>query len=226
MKLEQVTKNIILIKCEKTQELAETVMRFQEYYESGFPEIRGKIFTLGYLKKLYSEKNGASTYAGNSLVDADYGGFNFPGHVLNPFIKGLFDPLTEGERAVVDLFRYREDDFYIIAVADDNASSMQHEINHGLFYTNKEFRDETTALIRGWDQFENFKNMMRDWGYCDEVMVDEAQAYICCDYDWLLIDCAEDVKKFNLTIDEKLSKSLQDIKKKYYKPLDKKFEVE
>jgi len=207
MKVSKITDKIILLSTSSQKQITDTVMRFQEYYESPIPEIRGQIFTIGYFKSLYSQNkdssSGAFTYISGHTYKGDWNGFNFPGHVLQPFIQGLFDPLTKEERDVIELFRYRTDKFYIIGLHRENNGEdvLNHEIAHGLFYTDTEYNQSVTDILKQYDLC-GFKKMLKSWGYCaDEVILnDECQAYIGCDYQWMIKDKQDDFLTFGIDI--------------------------
>jgi hypothetical protein len=153
------------------EELGLTFMRFQEHYESANPEFRDKIFTLGQLKRWYSETYGANNY------HTTWVGFNFPSKVLIPFREGLFDPLTIEEQRLLDLFKYRNDNFYIIGA--QNNSTLRHELSHALYASNVKYRDEINKFLnKNKNKLKQTSKYILNKGYCEEVLYDEIQAYI------------------------------------------------
>lgn len=161
--------NSVLVQTDSVILLAKTFMRFQEHYES--PEFRGKIFTIGQIKKWYSEKYGADTYS------RDWVGFNFPSKVLTPFKNGLFDPLIPEEEALLELFRYRTDHFYIIGANDE--STIRHELAHALFDYSIPYSTQINHLCKIYaKQLKPVKEYLLKKGYHPEVINDEIQAYV------------------------------------------------
>lgn len=153
------------------EELGLTFMRFQEHYESANLEFRGKIFTQGQLKRWYSETYGANNY------HTTWVGFNFPSSVLIPFKEGLFDPLTTEEKRLLDLFKYRKDNFYIIGA--QNNSTLRHELSHALYASNLNYKKEIDKLIQlNKHKLKKITRILLNKGYCKEVINDELQAYI------------------------------------------------
>ena len=145
--------------------------RFQEYYESPNPEFKGKIFTLGMVRQWYSIKYGADTY------HHDWTGFNFPSKVLIPFKQGLFDPLTTEETELLNLFKYRNDHFYIMGA--QNVETLSHELSHALYDSNIKYKTEINKYInKNKKQLEKAKKYILEKGYDQEVINDELQAYI------------------------------------------------
>lgn len=163
--------NSVWVWADTQDELGLTFMRYQEFYESANPNFKDKIFTQGQLKRWYSEQYGGNIYHQHWI------GFNFPSKVLIPFKEGLFDPLTTEETRLLDLFRYRNDDFYIIGA--QNSSVLRHELAHALYASNIKYKKEIDLFIK-----KNKKKLNKtikyilDKGYCEDVLNDEIQAYI------------------------------------------------
>jgi len=169
LKIKKQIFNSILVSADSKKELAETMMRFQEYYES--PVWQGKIFTIGQFLNWYSMQYGGKTYS------SDWSGFNFPSYVLKPFKEGLFDPLTSNEKKLLDFFKYRNDKFYIIGANDD--SVLKHELCHALYYTNENYRRDIDQLIeKSKNKVKHIIKYILDMGYSKSVIYDEVQAYV------------------------------------------------
>lgn len=163
--------NSVWVWADSQEELGLTFMRFQEYYESTNPEFKNNIFTLGQLKRWYSETYGANNY------QMTWVGFNFPSKVLIPFKEGLFDPLTTEEKRLLDLFKYRSDDFYIIGA--QNNSTLRHELSHALYSSNIKYKKEIDSFLRkNQKKLKSTNEYILNKGYCKEVLNDEIQAYI------------------------------------------------
>lgn len=174
MRVKQINKAISLVQADSPETLARIFLRFQEHYES--PEWKGKIFTIGQFREWYSTKYGQNSY------ETDWSGFNIPSYVLEPFIKGLFDPLTALEQELVDFFKYRTDKFYIIGAQEENHSALEHEICHALFYTDETYRNAVQKLLKTYkrhlkDVYAYVSSMM----YHQSVWDDEVHAYVSAD---------------------------------------------
>ena len=216
-----ITDEIIHIKMKDKRSLADAMCRIQEYYESPFPEIKGKIFTLGQLRAAGSRNmKGVFTYRGGLTYDADWSGFNWPSEALEPFIRGLFDPLTPYEQDIVDALKCKQGRFYVIGTygEEDPAGAIDHEICHALYSPKDEYKKEVDqALCCYKDELVNLKNMLRYWGYCEEVLDDECHAYISADYDWLFEENEKDIKKFDVSVNKALHLELREIKSRHFK---------
>lgn len=163
--------NSIWVKADSQTELGNTFIRFQEYYESPNPEFRNKIFTLGQVRHWYSVRYGGDSYHN------DWVGFNFPSRVLNPFRQGLFDPLTNEEKNLLDILKYRHDNFYIIGAQDD--SVLRHELAHALYDYNLNYSKAIDQIIaQHKKELKKVIKYILDKGYDISVVNDEIQAYV------------------------------------------------
>lgn len=203
MEINKITQQIIQVICEDQLALTSLFLRFQEHYES--PKFRGKIFTLGQFRDWYARENGGFTY------HTDWNGFNIPSYVLEPFIKGLFDPLTDEERQFLDLFKDRTDKYYIIGTHEDASGTLDHEVCHGLYYINSEYQKEVDqVLFEMGDLLIPLKQWLLKSGYAVEVLEDECHAYVSADWKWLK-------EKHSIEIPEEYHKQLRAIKEKHFK---------
>jgi hypothetical protein len=223
MKIRQIGSSIVHIVMPDRNSLAKAMYRLQEYYESPFPEIRGQIFTLGFIKSLGSRSyRGVNTYCGGENYKSDWSGYNFPSYVLDPFIKGLFDPLTSEEKDIVETLRYRQDKFYVIGTYgdDDPGDTLEHEIRHALYYISDAYKKEVDKALGGYTkQLVNLKKCLLDWGYCKEVLDDECHAYMGPDYEYFFTERKADADKYKVVVDKKLSNKLNAIAKKHKKKI-------
>lgn len=163
--------NSIWVCADTQEELGNTFIRFQEYYESPNIEFRNKIFTIGQVRSWYSTRYGADTY------HHDWTGFNFPSRVLDPFRKGLFDPLTNEEKTLLELLKYRYDNFYIIGA--QNQSVLRHELAHALYAYSSNYRTKIDELCHKYKKnLKKTSDYILNKGYHKSVLNDELQAYI------------------------------------------------
>ncbi|OGN02432.1 MAG: hypothetical protein A2655_01740 [Candidatus Yanofskybacteria bacterium RIFCSPHIGHO2_01_FULL_43_42] len=168
---------IYLIESKTRQDLAATFMRFQEYYES--PEFKGKVFSVDDFAHWYARKFGSFSYS------RDWYGFNIPGTVLAPFKNGDFNPLTPREQQLIDFCGSVGENSYIIGVtpsAEYFKETVQHEFIHGAFYINSEYRKEIIGCVRDFNIEPVYKGLMK-MGYCDDVLIDETNAYVLVEPD-------------------------------------------
>ena len=184
LKIKSQPYNSVWISADSQEELGRTFIRFQEFYESPNPDFRGKIFTLGAVRQWYSVKYGADTY------HHDWTGFNFPSRILLPFKQGLFDPLTSEEIELLNLFKYRHDNFYIMGA--QNNATLRHELSHALYDSNEKYRNEIDSYIKKNKRgLAKTRQYILDKGYAEEVINDEIQAYITDNDDQTIISSTD-----------------------------------
>jgi hypothetical protein len=210
-----------------------TFLRVQEYYESPNEDFRGKHFNIWEFIEWYSrEHRGAFTYA------FDWGGFNIPLPVAWECYEGRErnrrGEKYNGVRSLPDSWKSKWDDVmkdivwevqsrmfnkksrrdmnaYIIGAKDTENSTFQHEVAHGLYYTNKEYKqlmDEITETIE-WQDYLKFEKNLLDMGYTAAVIPDEIQAYLSWGWDYA---------KFSKGVSKQLCKQLN---KQYRKVFDR-----
>jgi hypothetical protein len=180
MIVKQISKNIYLIKFKTRNDLTSTLLRFQEHYES--PKFKGKIFTLEEYKKWYIKNSPKGIKTGKFTYYKDWSGFNIPSHILQPFYRGLFNPLTEAEKSILHVFnKIRNKKFYIIGVYGDvDKSILKHEIAHGMYYSNNNYHKEVNAVLKKMDSIavkQIIKYFKKNAGYHKDVYLDEIHAY-------------------------------------------------
>jgi hypothetical protein len=169
LKIKKQIFNSFLVSSDSQKELGQTMMRFQEYYENPFWQ--GKIFSVKKFLEWYKKEYGTKTYY------KDWHGFNFPSTVLKPFIDGLFNPLTKKEKELIEFFKGKKGDYYIIGANEKDI--LEHELCHALYYTNKKYRESIKKVVsKNEPQLKSLKQYLIKLGYSKSVIVDEIQAYI------------------------------------------------
>eukprot|EP00928_Gymnodinium_smaydae_P042444 TRINITY_DN2857_c1_g1_i1.p1 TRINITY_DN2857_c1_g1~~TRINITY_DN2857_c1_g1_i1.p1 ORF type:complete len:399 (-),score=66.83 TRINITY_DN2857_c1_g1_i1:90-1286(-) len=183
--------------------LASMFIRPQEYYESPNPSIRGKRCTLAEAKK-------SRALCENLPFDyyMRWPGFNLPGVVFDAFRNGALGPLEARESALVrsldahlpDVSKPGEK-YYVIGTCED-AEALHHEMAHGLYHTNDDYRQAVLQVLDGLtsEQKETMREKLLGLGYCDDVDIlqDEMQAYMVGG-DVLCEGCVEAADSINAT---------------------------
>lgn len=169
---------------ENQYEVTSTFLRLQEFYESDYPEIKGKFFTLEQYMDCYAKDKGNFTYT------CDWSGFNVPGHVIEAFAQTFAKDLLQKEKELLRIILQHVEEnewskYYVIGSSKDGGKHkdardvMRHEIAHGLYYLNDEYKKEMKGLAQAaQEEHPKFAKTLRDLGYCDEVIDDEIQAYL------------------------------------------------
>lgn len=167
--IKQTKFNSVCVEADSHTELMSAFMRLSEHYEG--TAFKDKIFTVGEFRRWYSQKYGGNTF------EQDWAGFNIPSTALQYFKEGLFDPLLPAEQELIDLLKYRNDFFYIIATNDP--STLRHELAHALYSHSTAYYDKINDLFdKESKRLAKAKKYILDMGYNKSVLYDELQAYI------------------------------------------------
>lgn len=210
-KIKEVKPNIFAVIVKDSYDRAMLFCRVQEYYESPNKKFRGKDFSIWDYMKWYSSEYGKGfSYA------SDWSGFNIPVDVLRecyehcemetPYDEDMYLILCEIERRMDDKKKA-----YIIGAGDTEGWTFQHEVCHGLWYTNAAYKKEAKNVLKTIDvnDYTIFKNNLLKMGYTDKVIDDEIQAYLCFGHDNEnfcngvdIIKCDKYHKAFKITLNE------------------------
>lgn len=146
-------------------------MRPQEFYESPFPEIRGKTFT---------DEQFAARYPAGSY---SWDGFNIPGYVLVNFFA-LFNTTEAEEQIDYSLVGKAGGDgrpFYVIAV--HRGEEVAHELAHARWFLDDQYQRTAKRLVNhAWVKYPKAMRALCEWlrakGYDISVEEDECHAYL------------------------------------------------
>lgn len=193
-KLTEVKPRIFFLNFKETYNMSMHFVRYQEHYESPSPRFRGKAFSLINFMEWYSKKygHGAFTYP------SDWGGFNIPGNIISNVNKlGIPDP-NKYDKEMLNIWlkcskKYIDNKFYLIGAVGKNGA-MKHEIAHGFFYTQPEYKKEMLALVNALKPSirNRIFNFLRDIGYTPKVYKDECQAYLSTGHRFKFLKKGED----------------------------------
>lgn len=196
--LHKIADRLYCVEITCSYDLAMLFVRYQEYYESPNPKVRGKKFDLVSYMRWYAKSTHTrydkDTHKSFSYP-IDYCGFNIPSYVIqNILISGeylgelnMYDYLMGAiyKHICEDMGITEMDDplnkFYLIGTPKMKSSTMKHEVAHGLYYLNEKYYKTVRTMIRkklNKDQINNFKGFLSEHHYCKDVMTDEIQAYL------------------------------------------------
>jgi len=167
---------------ETQYEVASTMMRLQEFYESPYENIKGVEFSIEEYMDTYANAMGNFTYT------SDWTGFNIPGNIVDEFFE-TFSVLLDKEihlKEIIDKAKkkakIKDEHFYLIASYIDKVDGkdvLKHELCHALYYLDPEYSAEMDNNIMDVQENELevlFKGLITQ-GYTKEVVLDEIQAY-------------------------------------------------
>lgn len=200
MKVIKLKDNVYQIDFKTREELLKTFIRFQEYYES--PEFKHKVFTVDEYAKWYVKafkKESFSYYT-------DWSGCNVPSYVFHDFRTDKMLPLSERETALLELLP-KDGDFYVIgSFAGGRPDVIEHELCHGLFHSNEDYKNDVLSEISRHDVSEVRKHIEK-LGYHPDVVSDEIHAYISASH--------EELKKKSVLYPEDLRVNLNSLREKH-----------
>jgi hypothetical protein len=186
MKIKKEAENIYSVVYDTQYELTMSFVRLQEFYES--PDLRGKYFTLEEYMDYWAENFGNGSFD----YPVRWSGFNIPGKVLSNWIDTFgaqeLNGFREREKGLINrlnrlLKRDKKslNDVYVIgAYKGANCKSViHHEMAHALYNLNLEYRRNMNKLIESSniDHIIDAKERLIQMGYCEDVILDEIQAY-------------------------------------------------
>jgi len=178
--INEVRPNIFAIVVKNKYDRAMLFCRAQEYYESPSSKFRGKAFSIWDYMKWYHNKYGKGFSYGD-----DWSGFNIPLNVINECYSKLTTLESPYDINMCEIIAslnhiYKAKDAYVIACGDTKGDTFKHEVCHGLYHTNPEYKKKMDALTKGLPKkyYNIFKKNLLEMGYASKVVNDEIQAYL------------------------------------------------
>jgi hypothetical protein len=162
--------------------------RYQEFYESPYKKFRNKPFTWMEYMKHYKEAWKKRTFT----YPDDWSGYNIPGNVVEK-ANNVFYKQTEYDHIMNDIYFYCAIDsqnkndgtrcnWYLIGASSKDVKTMDHEIAHGLYFTNKVYKKIVDTLISNIKptHYEKLKKKLIKMGYVNDkkIIDDEIQAFM------------------------------------------------
>lgn len=184
--LNKIKKGIYLLTFKDHIDLVSHFFRFQEIYESPHDNICNKPFELLDFIRTYT-KNNPDDFS-FTYYD-DWVGFNQPVDIILKYYPILKDPNTH-DHFMYNIAKYISRDnssepAYLIGTLSGKNKTINHEIAHALYYTNKEYHTKMHLFISKYNKsnmknFNVFKEALLDLGYRDDdnIIYDEMQAYL------------------------------------------------
>lgn len=169
MELTEIKPNIYHAEFDERHQLLLTMIRMQEYYESPYKDIKGKVFPLDELIASFMKDTGRFDYFSEVIA------CNVPGEIAMQFYEDYGMKLTSRERKLRDKLPKRKS-FYLIATCGKD--SLDHEVAHGFYHLDKNFRKEMDALTDKLPDKGSLIIELVKLGYSMDVMDDEIQAFL------------------------------------------------
>lgn len=208
---------VYVVKVADSYSRAMLFMRAQEFYETPLNEFRGNPFCIFKFMNQYRLNMQSTT--DNCKYTEHWAGFNVPSTSLEKcYAKDATRDNFEGFITPYDLMMYdiisriRENQpkgkFYLIGVDSEESKTMSHELAHALYFTNKAYKTEMDAALAEIPEkiTTKLKAVLIDIGYRDEVLLDEAQAFLSTGLHWTMPIKARGIKSHTKRF-EKIFKS-------------------
>ncbi len=187
-KVKEVKPFIYCVEIDDDYDRAMLFCRYQEFYESPYKQFRGKPFTWMEYMRFYKTawKKNVFTYP------EDWSGYNIPSNVLEK-AHDVFYKETQYDEIMNDIYFYCAMDaqqkndgtrhnWYLIGASSKDKGTTNHEIAHGLYFTNKEYKKNVTYLIEKIkpNHYDKLKKKLIKMGYVDDkkIIDDEIQAFM------------------------------------------------
>lgn len=184
-RIKEVNPDIFAVIVKDKYDRAMLFCRVQEYHESPNPKFRNKTFSIWDYMKWYSDQ-----YKKGFSYGVDWSGFNIPLKVVTQCYNSLGKFESPYDRVMYDIIfkinkQCSSDSGYIIGCGDAEGDTFKHEICHGLYYTDKDYKKRMDNITKSLPQehYAVFKKNILDMGYASKVVDDEIQAYLQYGYD-------------------------------------------
>lgn len=185
--IKEVKPRIFLFEFRNHYDMCMHFLRYQEFYESASPKFRGKSFEIFDFMKWYSLKYGKGSFT----YPSDWDGFNIPSSVIfdlwnkhlisdkNIYDYEMMQAWRECNAKIYEKTELAVNQFYIIGTVRGN-KALKHEIAHGLFYLDPDYKKEATKLVKALSPSirKSLNSTLKKLGYTPKVYVDEIQAYM------------------------------------------------
>jgi hypothetical protein len=172
-------------------------LRYQEYYE-GSEEFKGQIFTIFDYMEWYAKSSSThKTRKGKKTqvftYPGDWSGFNVPSYVFEELTPSTIPDSSRYDEfmrniALLAIGIEKREKWYLIGTSSDlgspsglkNEDVLAHEIAHGFYYTNDQYRNAVNELYEKVPV--EVRDKLQKWllkiGYCQDVVLDETHAYL------------------------------------------------
>ena len=184
-KIKEVKPNVFAVIVKDPYDRAMLFCRAQEYYESPNKKFRGKDFSIWDYMRWYSlEQRHGFTYG------VDWSGFNIPFDVMwkcydKCEMETPYDEVMWGILTYIDGKTNPKDKIYVIGAGDTEGWTFQHEVCHGLWYTNPQYKKAAKMVLDTIEEWHinTFRENLLEMGYTDKVIDDEIHAYLTFGHD-------------------------------------------
>lgn len=186
--VKEIKPNIYCVLVDNNYDRAMLFCRYQEFYESPYKRFRGKPFTWMEYMRFYKDVWKKKTFT----YPEDWSGYNIPSNIIQQ-AHHIFCKDTEYDLIMNDIYWYcsvdsteknngTKCDWYLIGASSKDLRTLDHEIAHGLYFTNKDYRKDTKKLIKDIKSthYDKLEKKLIKMGYVNDkkIIDDEIQAFM------------------------------------------------
>ena len=183
IKLFEVYPNIFAVVIKDDKLRSRVFLRYQEFYESDSDSFRGQSFKWNDYINFYKNKTKKDYFS----YHEDYAGYNIPCDTIEACAAkipdlNIYDMIMF---SITDTIKKLVGDhpYYLIGIDQDaggDESLIFHEVAHGLWFSDPEYKKKMTKEINQMDPKvkEKMFDKIKNYGYGDNVYMDEMQAYM------------------------------------------------
>ncbi len=188
LRVESLTDRLALVEFPSRKELAGSLVRIQEHFES--PQFRGRGFTLEEFMAWYTANSPNGKKTGKFTYATDWQAFNLPAKAFESFYSGEFDPLSPQEQSVLKMLqpRVKEGVYFIATWKNGSEHDLRHEVAHGLFNTNARYKRAILGAIAHLSEGQRAglqAFLGSTAGYHEQTYLDEMHAYLIAGHEEL-----------------------------------------
>jgi hypothetical protein len=186
--VKEIKPNIYCVLVDDNYDRAMLFCRYQEFYESPHKKFRNKYFTWMEYMRFYKDVWKKKTFT----YPEDWSGYNIPSNILQ-IAHHIFCGETEYDNVMNDIYWYcvsdvqkknegKDVDWYLIGASSKDLRTLDHEIAHGLYFTNRNYKKDTNKLIKEIKptHYDKLKKKLIKMGYVSDkkIINDEIQAFM------------------------------------------------
>ncbi len=185
--VKQIFPKIFCVTVDDDYDRAMLFCRYQEFYESPHKKFRGKYFTWSEYMRFYKDSWKKDTFT----YPIDWSGYNIPSTVVEKGVDA-FNKETEYDVIMNNIYYFCENyplrlgksrsNWYLIGASSKDSKTMDHEIAHGLYSTNKIYKQEMNKLVNSLPPKikEKVFSKLIKMGYANDkkILYDETQAFL------------------------------------------------
>ena len=173
---------IFLMKFKHQYDMCMHFLRFSEFVETPSKDFKGKPFKILDFMRWYALNQGGGIFS----YPEDWGGFNCTSESIQRTIDAGIVDFNDYDQTMVGIYndcKTKYDKFALIGTSG-HGQSTKHEVAHGIFYINDEYREKAIELVASLPKevSKKINCTLKKMGYNVDVLVDETNAYLSTGY--------------------------------------------